>query len=62
MDDANKQTTPLTVSEAAIRLRCSPQHLYKLCANNEIPHTRLGNKILIPSRVVRALEEGREVE
>ena len=55
-----KPTVPYTVHEAATVLRCSAQHLYRLCERRELPHTRLGNKILIPSRVVNALLEGRD--
>ena len=49
---------PYTVSEAAELLRCSTHHIYRRCEDGSLQHTRLGRKILIPSRVVHALLEG----
>lgn len=41
-----------TIPEAAEVLRVSPNHLYKLCADGEIPHRRLGRRVLIPQVVI----------
>ena len=49
---------PYTVAEAAQMLRCSTHHIYRRCEDGTLQHTRLGRKILIPSRVVHALLEG----
>ena len=49
---------PYTVNEAAKVLRCSTHHIYRRCEDGSLPHTRLGRKILIPSRIVHVLLEG----
>ena len=42
----------LTVPEAAAELRVSANHLYNLCARGDVPHRRLGRRVLIPRAVV----------
>ena len=41
-----------TVPEAAEVLRVSPTLLYRLCRDGDIPHRRLGARVLIPAGVV----------
>jgi excisionase family DNA binding protein len=57
-----QKTTPYTIRKAADALGCSEQHLYRLAKRGELPHTRLGRKVLIPSRVVEALLEGKNAQ
>ena len=42
----------LTVPEAAHILRVSANHIYRLCADGELAHRRLGKRVLIPKVVV----------
>lgn len=44
-----------SVDEAAIILGISRAHAYELVARNDLPHVRLGRRILIPVDVVDEL-------
>lgn len=41
-----------TVPEVAKRLRISERHTYTLINNGELPHRRLGKRIIIADRVL----------
>ena len=52
----------LTVDEAAECLRVSRSSIYQRCARNEIPHVRIGDRILIPRfRLEHWLRTGRDI-
>ena len=44
-----------SVDEAAVILGISRAHAYELVARNDLPHVRLGRRILIPVNVVDEL-------
>lgn len=44
-----------TVDEAACLLGISRAHAYELVARNELPHVRLGRRIVVPKRAVEQL-------
>jgi excisionase family DNA binding protein len=44
-----------TVSEAAALLGISRAHGYDLVARGEIPHLRLGRRVVVPKRVIEDL-------
>ncbi|WP_074739889.1 helix-turn-helix domain-containing protein [Ruminococcus sp. YRD2003] len=49
----NNSKLCLTVSEAAIQLNISRSKLYQLLRDGDIPHMKVGRKILIPSAELR---------
>ncbi len=44
-----------SVEETARLLGISRAHAYELVARNEIPHVRLGRRIVVPKRVIDEL-------
>lgn len=46
-DPATPASGPLSVKAAAKRLGVSKEIVYKLCADNELPHNRIGRRITI---------------
>lgn len=56
------RTRPYTLKQAAQEMGVSYQHLWRLVRRGEVPHSKLGSKVLIPSRVVQAIQEGEVVE
>jgi excisionase family DNA binding protein len=46
-----------SVEEAGRRLGISRAHAYELIARGEIPHLRLGRRLVVPKRAIEALLE-----
>jgi excisionase family DNA binding protein len=47
-----------TVEEAGQRLGISRAHAYQLVARGELPHLRLGRRVVIPKQAIEALLAG----
>lgn len=47
----------LSVAEAARRLGVKPWPVYELCESGELPHSRIGQRVVIPVHAVRAYAE-----
>ncbi len=54
----DQRTKPYTLKETSSATGVSYAHLRRLCLAGKLPHTRLGKKYLIPSRIVDALLNG----
>ena len=55
------RSQPYTLREVAEATGTSYQHVWRMCKQGKLPHSRLGSKILVPPHVVRCLVEGAEV-
>jgi excisionase family DNA binding protein len=55
MDRSDRVRLVVTVSEAAHLLGISRTHAYELVARGELPHVRLGRRIVIPRHALSAL-------
>jgi excisionase family DNA binding protein len=44
-----------SVEEAGRRLGISRAHAYELVARGELPHVRLGRRLVVPKRAIEAL-------
>lgn len=44
-----------SVEEAGSRLGISRAHAYELVARGELPHIRLGRRLVVPKRAIEAL-------
>lgn len=42
----------MNAAEVALLLRCTPQFVYYLAKRNELPHFRLGDRVLFPRRLL----------
>jgi excisionase family DNA binding protein len=51
----NRDRRVWSVDEAAQLLGVSRAHAYELVARNELPHVRLGRRIVVPKHVIDAL-------
>jgi excisionase family DNA binding protein len=48
----------MNAAEVAQLLRCTPQFVYYLAKRNELPHFRIGDRVLFPRRLLlRAIRE-----
>jgi excisionase family DNA binding protein len=52
----------LTVEEARARLRISRNGIYNAIVRGEIPHIKIGKRILIPSAAFEALLRGETIQ
>jgi excisionase family DNA binding protein len=46
-----------TVREAAARLGVSPNHLYSMIRQNQFPHIKIGERVVVPDSVLDRLLE-----
>jgi excisionase family DNA binding protein len=51
-----------SVEEAGRRLGISRAHAYELIARGEIPHLRLGRRLVVPKRAIEVLLAGADSE
>jgi excisionase family DNA binding protein len=56
-DDSWPEDVPLTPKQAARQMNVSRTTVYKLCSQRLLDHHRVGGKILIPLKAIRAYEE-----
>jgi excisionase family DNA binding protein len=54
----NEQSPVLTVEEARLLLRLSRNSMYAAIAREEIPHLKIGRRILIPRKALERLMDG----
>lgn len=52
------ESAVLSVGECAKLLRISRGSAYQACLTNEIPHIKIGRRILIPRRSIEKMLEG----
>ena len=57
-----KFTKPTKATELARILGVAPQLLYREAREGRLPHTRIGNRVVIPAWVANALVEGRPLK
>ena len=54
----NEQSPVLTVEEARLLIRLSRNSMYAAIARDEIPHLKIGRRILIPRKALERLMDG----
>ena len=54
----NEQSPVLTVEEARLLIRLSRNSMYAAIAREEIPHLKIGRRILIPRKALERLMDG----
>ena len=54
----NEQSPVLTVEEARLLLRLSRNSMYAAIVREEIPHLKIGRRILIPRKALERLMDG----
>ena len=57
-DITNSQSLVLTVEEARLLLRLSRNSMYAAIARQEVPHLKIGRRILIPRKALERLMDG----
>ncbi len=57
-DITNSQSPVLTVEEARLLLRLSRNSMYAAIARQEVPHLKIGRRILIPRKALERLMDG----
>ena len=57
-DITNSQSPVLTVEEARLFLRLSRNSMYAAIARQEVPHLKIGRRILIPKKALERLMDG----
>ena len=57
-DSTDSQSPVLTVEEARLLLRLSRNSMYAAIARQEVPHLKIGRRILIPRKALERLMDG----
>ena len=57
-DSTDSKSPVLTVEEARILLRLSRNSMYAAIARQEVPHLKIGRRILIPRKALERLMDG----
>ena len=57
-DITNSQSPVLTVEETRLLLRLSRNSMYAAIARQEVPHLKIGRRILIPRKALERLMDG----
>jgi len=57
-DSTDSKSPVLTVEEARLLLRLSRNSMYAAIARQEVPHLKIGRRILIPRKALERLMDG----
>ena len=57
-DSTDSQSPVLTVEEARLLLRLSRNSMYAAISRQEVPHLKIGRRILIPRKALERLVDG----